>query len=115
MNKTYLNDSPLFYKAPRALDFREAHFWAMYHLYTKLYFAYIGRHVNDFLSKLVYINRVPPISLIYDWNDTDEFQFKARMQFKVFIAFCFIAALSAIQLFRVLCCKKVRRVKRKFK
>jgi hypothetical protein len=71
LNKTYLTDSPLYFKAPRALHYKEAHFWAMFHLYTNLYYAYIGHRVNEFLSMLTYINRVPPISLIYDWDGSD--------------------------------------------
>jgi uncharacterized membrane protein YvbJ len=67
-----------------------------------------------FLWRLKFINRLPPISLIFDYDGTDRFNKKMHLQFKVFIGLVILFVLFLIQTFRAIFCKKVKRV-RKFR
>ena len=110
----YKEHNYLFYEAPGPLYYKRAQFYVLWDMYRLLYFIVIGNYINFFFSKLTLINWLPPISLIFDHDGSDLFGFKQQLQFKVFVASLVIFVLFLIHLFRLIFCKKIKKV-RKFK
>lgn len=115
VNRTYREDSPLFYKAPKTLHYRHAEIMVLWTMYRAIYFLLIGNYVNKFIHYYMGpLKYLPPISIIHDYDGTDVFGFKHNLHFKLFLFLCLVFCLFLLQLFRIIFCKKIKKV-RKFK
>jgi len=72
----------------------------------------IGLYANKMFSYLPVINRLPPISLIYDADDQDVTMIHEERQMFAFAGLCFVTFLALIQLVRHTCCVKVEYVRK---
>ena len=80
------------------------------------YFYYFGGLVNYGFSKLPsFINSMPPISLIFDYDGTDIHQMKLRYHFYTFIGVCMLVAFWLIQVFRRIFCVRIIKIKKRIK
>ena len=85
VNKEYKN-SPIQFEIPAVISGHKLTLsMILYNMQTKFY-QLVSPTINKVLAAIPTLNELPPISLIYDFDNNDYYLVKAERQF-----FCFVA------------------------